>query len=111
MSDQPSRASHDSGVPENLLRFMTSGWALPPATAATPIEGSAAFAARRAALSRAFPGEALIVPTGHEKTRANDTVYRFRPGTAFYYLTGNVEPDNVLVLIPKAGGHDAVSRV
>jgi Xaa-Pro aminopeptidase len=108
MSDQPARASHDSGVPENLLRFMTSGWALSPATAAAPIEGSAAFAARRAALSRAFPGETLIVPTGHEKTRANDTVYRFRPGTAFYYLTGNVEPDNVLVLVPSAGGHDAV---
>jgi Xaa-Pro aminopeptidase len=108
MSDQPARASHDSGVPENLLRFMTSGWALPPATAATPIDGGAAFAARRAALSHAFPGETLIVPTGHEKTRANDTVYRFRPGTAFYYLTGNVEPDNVLVLVPNAGGHDAV---
>jgi Xaa-Pro aminopeptidase len=108
MSEQPARASHDSSVPENLLRFMTSGWALPPATSAAPIDGSAAFAARREALSRAFPGETLIVPTGHEKTRANDTTYRFRPGTAFYYLTGNMEPDNILVLEPTAGGHDAV---
>ena len=36
--------------------------------------------------------------------RANDTYYRFRPGTDFYYLTGNLEPDCVLVLQPKAGG-------
>src|SRR5260370_32972939 len=66
MSEQPARASHDSGVPENLLRFMTTGWALPPATSAAPIDGSAAFAARRAALLCAFPGATLIVLTGHE---------------------------------------------
>lgn len=97
MSDQP-RASHDSGTPENLLRFMMSGWATPPGTPAQPIEGAERFAARRDALAAAFPGETLIVPTGHEKTRANDTAYRFRPGTEFYYLTGNVEPDGVLVV-------------
>jgi Xaa-Pro aminopeptidase len=102
MSDQAPRASHDSGTPENLLRFMMSGWATPPQTLASPIEGIERFAARRAALQAAFPGETLIVPTGHEKVRANDTSYRFRPGTEFYYLTGNVEPDNVLVL--HAGG-------
>jgi Xaa-Pro aminopeptidase len=107
MSDQPATASHDTGVPENLLRFMMSGWAMPPGTPASPVDGIERFAARRAALSRAFPGETLIVPTGHEKIRANDTAYRFRPGTDFYYLTGNVEPDNVLVLIPDGDGHAA----
>ena len=99
MSEQP-RASHDSGTPENLLRFMMTGWATPPGTPAQPIEGAERFAARRAALAGAFPGETLVVPTGHEKTRANDTTYRFRPGTEFYYLTGNVEPDGVLVAGP-----------
>jgi Xaa-Pro aminopeptidase len=100
MSDQAPRASHDTATPENLLQFMVTGWATPPATPAAPIEGAERFAARRTALAAAFPGETLIVPTGHEKTRANDTTYRFRPGTEFYYLTGNVEPDNVLVLGP-----------
>jgi Xaa-Pro aminopeptidase len=99
MSEQPG-ASHDSGTPENLLRFMMTGWATPPRTPASPVEGSERFAARRAALSRAFPGETLVVPTGHEKVRANDT--------AFYYLTGNLEPDNVLVLVPDGEGHAAV---
>jgi Xaa-Pro aminopeptidase len=98
MSDQAPRASHDGGTPENLLRFMMSGWATPPQTPASSIEGIERFAARREALQAAFRGETLIVPTGHEKVRANDTSYRFRPGTDFYYLTGNVEPDNVLVM-------------
>src|ERR1700680_1367001 len=97
MSDR-SRASHDSGTPEKLLQFMMTGWGTPPRTPAGPVEGIERFTARRDALSRAFPGETLIVPTGHLKIRANDTTYRFRPGTDFYYLTGNLEPDNVLVL-------------
>jgi Xaa-Pro aminopeptidase len=106
MSDQPV-APHDSGTPENLLKFMVTGWATPPGTPASPVEGAERFASRRAALSRAFPAETLIVPTGHEKIRANDTAYRFRPGTEFYYLTGNLEPDNVLVLVPDGEGHAA----
>ena len=98
MSEDSARASHDTINPENLLKFMVTGWASPPAAPASPVDGLANFARRRAALSAAFPGELLIVPTGHEKTRANDTAYRFRPGTDFYYLTGNLEPDNVLVI-------------
>ncbi|HEY4439325.1 MAG TPA: aminopeptidase P family protein [Candidatus Elarobacter sp.] len=108
MNDQPKPAAHDSGTPENLLRFMTSGWALPPGTPAAPVDGIERFAARRTALSAAHPGLTLIVPTGREKTRSNDTAYRFRPGTDFYYLTGNVEPDNVLVMTARDGGHDAI---
>jgi len=106
MIDQPV-APHDTGTPENLLSFMMTGWATPPGTPASPVEGAERFTARREALSKAFPGETLIVPTGHEKTRANDTGYRFRPGTEFYYLTGNLEPDNVLVFVPDGAGHAA----
>ena len=47
-----------------------------------------------------FPGRTLVVPTGNPKVRANDTDYRFRPGTDFFYLTGCVEPDAVLVITP-----------
>ncbi len=102
MSDQPARAAHDNALPDNLLRFMTSGWATPPSTPAAPVAGIERFAARRAKLAAAFPGDTIVVPTGHEKVRANDTSYRFRPGTDFYYLCGNLEPDNILVIAPSA---------
>src|ERR1700682_5533777 len=107
MSDQAPRATHDTGTPDNLLHFMMTGWATPPRSPAAPVAGIERFAARRAALAQQFPGEELIAPTRHEKVRANDTTYRFRPGTDFSYLTGNVEPDNVLVLAPDGDGHRA----
>jgi Xaa-Pro aminopeptidase len=100
MSDQPATSSHDSANPEALLRFMMSNWATPPETPAVPIEGIERFAARREAARARFPGQTLIIPTGPEKVRANDEFYRFRPGSDFYYLTGNLEPENVLVLHP-----------
>jgi Xaa-Pro aminopeptidase len=99
-------AGHDTVNPEALLKFMTQGWKPPSPVLPKAISGHASFAARRRRLSAMFPGDVLIVPTGHEKVRANDTHYRFRPGTDFYYLTGNHEPDCVLVLEPTAeGGH------
>jgi Xaa-Pro aminopeptidase len=96
--------TYDTAPPSALLEFMLQRWRpssgkLPPA-----IKHHQAFAARRRALSRLFPGETLVVPTGEEKVRSNDTNYRFRPGSDFYYLTGNTEPDCVLVLQPAAGG-------
>jgi len=104
----PARAAHDTVNPEKLLAFIKEGWRPPSTKAPRPIAGAARHAARRRALSRLFPGEVLVVPTGHEKVRSNDTAYRFRPGTDFYYLTGNLEPDCVLVLAPRqADGHDA----
>ncbi|HEX7746186.1 MAG TPA: aminopeptidase P family protein [Micromonosporaceae bacterium] len=66
------------------------------------------YAKRRAALSAAFPGEALVIPTGKVKVRANDTEYPFRPGSDFAYLTGEYDPDSVLVLRPTGGGHDPI---
>ena len=106
MSEQ-QRASHDTASPENLLRFLTGGWAVAPSSPPQPVEGAAYFAARRAALSGLFRGETLLIPTGHEKVRANDTFYRFRPGTDFFYFTGNGEPDNVLVFTPEGDSHAA----
>jgi Xaa-Pro aminopeptidase len=105
--DPPRPAAHDSGTPDELLAFMTQSWGAPARRVPT-LAGRERFAARRAALSRLFPGDVLVVPTGHEKVRANDTTYRFRPGTDFYYLTGNHEPDCVLVMIPHGDAHRAV---
>jgi Xaa-Pro aminopeptidase len=97
-------AGHDTVPPPALLDFMVKRWK-PGAKMLPPkLKNADAFRARRRALSKLFPGETLIIPTGHEKVRANDTYYRFRPGTDFYYLTGNTEPDCVLVLQPKEGG-------
>jgi Xaa-Pro aminopeptidase len=104
-TDAPAKtAPHDSGTPPDLLAFMTRSWADAGGPVPT-LAGKERFAARRQAIARQFPGEVLVVPTGREKTRANDTTYRFRPGTDFYYLTGNVETDCVLVLFPEGTGH------
>jgi Xaa-Pro aminopeptidase len=94
----PGTASHDPDRPARLLEFMTSGWAqrveqLPAEHPAAPYR-----ARRRAALAERFPGEVLVIPTGGYKTRANDTEYRFRPGTEFAHLVGSHEPDAVLVV-------------
>jgi Xaa-Pro aminopeptidase len=93
-----AEAKHDPTRPAALLEFMSTGWAERteqlPATAA----GAAFRAARRKAVAERFPGEVVVVPTGGYKTRANDTEFRFRPGTEFSYLAGSHEPDAVLVI-------------
>jgi Xaa-Pro aminopeptidase len=104
----PTAAAHDSPPPKALLSFMLTGWAPPAGVLPEPIEHAASFEARRRALGERFPGEAVVVPSGHLKTRSNDTHYPFRPSSDFYYLTGNVEPDCVLVLEPTAEGHRSV---
>jgi Xaa-Pro aminopeptidase len=99
--------SHDPDFPEAFLAFMRSGWrddTLP----VSPRAETPNYAKRRAALSEAFPGETLIIPSGNDKVRANDTDFPFRPGSDFYYLTGDRDPDSVLVLRPSGSGHDAV---
>jgi Xaa-Pro aminopeptidase len=99
--------SHDPDFPEAFLQFMRGGWRDEP-LAVTPRDEAPNFEKRRAALSEAFPGETLIIPSGNEKVRANDTEYPFRPGSDFFYLTGDRDPDSVLVLRPTGSGHDAV---
>jgi Xaa-Pro aminopeptidase len=102
----PRPAAHDNAPPPALLEFMTQHWAGPSGRVPT-LAGRERFAARREALARQFPGETLVVPSGGEKIRANDTAYRFRPGTDCYYLTGITDPDVVLVLAPDGDGHRA----
>ena len=52
-----------------------------------------------------------MIPSGREMVRANDTSFPFRPGSDFVYLTGEHEPESVLVLRPNGSGHDAVLYV
>lgn len=99
------KAPHDTPTPKALLDFMVTSWKASENGLPDAIEHAEAFHARRRALSAKFPGELLVIPTGHEKVRSNDTFYRFRPSSDFYYLTGNVEPDCVLVMEPDGSGH------
>jgi Xaa-Pro aminopeptidase len=67
---------------------------------------------RRAALSAAFTGVRLVIPSGGPKQRSNDTDYLYRPHTAFAYYTGvqgvEANPDSVLVMDPADGGHTPI---
>jgi len=102
-------ASHDGPPPKALLAYMVQGWTPPTGALPAPIAHVEAFAARRRALSAKYPGETMFVAAGHLKVRSNDVHYAFRPASDFYYLTGCLEPDCVLVLEPRPeGGHKDV---
>ncbi|MFI1103344.1 aminopeptidase P family protein [Streptomyces melanogenes] len=95
------------GVSDELAENMKSGWADTELHGLEPIAQAAHTADRRAALSRRFPGERLVIPAGNLKTRSNDTEYSFRASTEYAYLTGDQTQDGVLVLEPKGDGHEA----
>ena len=63
---------------------------------------------RAAYLERlAAEGAAAVVPTASPKVRSNDSDYRFRPHSDFWYLTGFEEPGACLVLLPARGDQSA----
>lgn len=99
----PGQQSHDPTIPEPLRAFMAQGWAEPAPVSAEPAPSAPYTAKRRAALAARFPGEALVIPSGTLKVRSNDTDYPFRPGSDFFWLTGEHGEDAVLVLQPAAG--------
>ena len=94
---------HRPAVPRGLVEYMTKDWAT--VTPSTDVHPAATFCAtRRARIAEEFSGRTIVVATGNYKVRANDTDYRFRAGTDFFYLTGCDEPDAVLVIAPSATG-------
>ncbi|MFE4873532.1 aminopeptidase P family protein [Streptomyces sp. NPDC056682] len=95
------------GVSDELAENMKSGWADTELRDLEPIAQAGRTADRRAALSKRFPGERLVIPAGKLKTRSNDTEYSFRAATEYAYLTGDQTEDGVLVLEPKGAGHEA----
>lgn len=101
-------ASHDTVPPPKLLEFMMQSWAPPRPVAVEPYAHAASTRARRARVSQQYPGELLVVASGNLKVRANDEYYPFRACSDFAYLTGHLEPDSALVMLPEAGGHRAV---
>ncbi|MFJ8624428.1 aminopeptidase P family protein [Kitasatospora sp. NPDC093550] len=111
---QPGLAtgSHDLPVTPALAAFMGTRWAATPLPADRRVPGHDRFPGRRARLSAAFPGERLIVPAGRLKVRCNDLDHRFRPHSAYVWLTGLTgedQADHVLVLEPTGPeGHEPV---
>ncbi|MEU3370727.1 aminopeptidase P family protein [Streptomyces sp. NPDC006660] len=95
------------GVSDELAENMKNGWADTELHGLEPIAQAGHTADRRAALSRRFPGERLVIPAGNLRTRSNDTEYSFRASTEYAYLTGDQTEDGVLVLEPTGEGHEA----
>ncbi len=60
---------------------------------------------RRARLVR-DTGDGVIVLFGYSDADVAVSTSSFRQNEAFYYLTGWNEPDAILLLVPKAAGHD-----
>ena len=51
-------------------------------------------------MRRMGPDTVAVIPAAREVMRSNDTEYRFRQDSDFYYLTGFNEPDAVAVVAP-----------
>lgn len=104
--------SHDLPVTPEFERFMAGGWAATPLPGDIRLPVADLAAARRAKLSARFPGERLIVPAGELTVRSNDCDHRFRPHSAYAWLTGltgEEQAGHVLVMEPHGPhGHEAV---
>src|SRR5262245_54665018 len=62
-------------------------------------EQLAAYRRRRERLLEATKGGVAVAPTAPERLRNRDSHYPYRFDSHFYYLTGFVEPEAVLVLL------------
>ena len=51
-------------------------------------------------MRRMQPNSVAIIPAAREATRSNDTHYRFRQYSDFFYLTGFEEPEAIAVIKP-----------
>ncbi|WP_394274705.1 aminopeptidase P family protein [Luteococcus sp.] len=111
MSDeQPRLPNRQTPFSEAFVDFIPRDWAPYDSTLPERLPASEAAVTRREELSKAFPGERIVVPAGGLKVRSNDCDYVFRPHSAFAWLTGlgsDREPDAVLVLEPTDQGHDS----
>ncbi|WP_373321778.1 aminopeptidase P family protein [Micromonospora okii] len=79
---------------------MRSGWADSEQRGLAADDVAAWAAARRGRLHARFAGERLVVPSGGYQRRSNDQSYRFRPHSAYTWLTGDQSSDGVLVIEP-----------
>ncbi len=100
-ADPTRRAPHDQAFGPWVQTTLADGWDPEPEAPHPAVPGAAqAAAAHRARLLAALPGRAVVVPSGSAPVRANDTVYGFRPASAYTWLTGDQAEGAVLVLRP-----------
>ena len=101
--EQLALPNRQTPFPKAFVDFIPTGWAPYPSGLPEALPASVPAAGRRARIAAGFPGQRLVIPAGGLKVRANDTDYRFRPHSAFAWLTGlgsEREPDAVLVIEP-----------
>lgn len=92
--------SHDWPVTDALDEFMRTGWDETERRDVRPLPVAAWTGARRDRLRAALGGERIVVPAGTLRLRSNDQHYRFRPHSAYVWLTGDQHADGVLVMEP-----------
>lgn len=84
-----------------FVKYIGSNWAEDKSPLPKEHEVAPYAAKRRQKVADAFKGKVIVIHAGSEKTRSNDTNYRFRPHSAFAHLTGwgsATVPDSVLVI-------------
>ncbi|WP_156724840.1 aminopeptidase P family protein [Streptomyces apocyni] len=111
----PRTVSHDLPVSGEFEAFMAGDWTATPLPDGIRLPVARLTPARRARLSARFPGDRLIVPAGELRVRSNDCDHRFRPHSAYAWLTGltgEEQAGHVLVLEPDGPHrHEAVLYV
>ncbi|AJT42294.1 aminopeptidase P family protein [Psychromicrobium lacuslunae] len=110
---QPPRIPTDPRLPrlseiKAFNDYMATGWGTPDRTPQVVQGAASAAAAHRGRLSEVLAGKTIVVGSGVAPVRNDDCDFLFRPDSNFYWLTGADIEDAILVLTPKAGGHDAV---
>ncbi|KQS65749.1 aminopeptidase P family protein [Modestobacter sp. Leaf380] len=104
MSELPAdaatrRAPHDQPFGPWVQTTLADGWGPEPVVAHPAVDGAAEAAAdHRARLLAALGAGTVVVPAGTAPVRANDTVFGFRPASAYTWLTGDQAEGAVLVL-------------
>jgi Xaa-Pro aminopeptidase len=91
-----------------FAELMSRGWSQPDRRVRVAPGAAAAAAMHRERLSALYPGRVMVVTTGSSPVRSNDTNFDFRPDSAFVWLTSCSAEFAVLVMTPRAGGHDAL---
>jgi Xaa-Pro aminopeptidase len=102
-AEQPKLPNRQNPFSAAFTEFIPQSWAPYPPELPDALPATISAAQRRGRIAAAFPGERLVVPAGGLKTRANDTDFRYRPHSAFAWLTGlgsDREPDAVLMIEP-----------
>ncbi|NHI15668.1 aminopeptidase P family protein [Microbacterium excoecariae] len=88
--------------------WIAGGWADEPVAPDLAAGAAAAAAEHRARLGERLPDATIVAAAGVAPVRNDDASYGFRADSAFVWLTNCQAEDAVLVMTPRAGGHDAV---